>query len=79
METPFMWIPHHHAEPAGKFPIVLTGAIVALLVVAWALAALVPRTGPAASQTQADRSHVQFVDARLQFGHSPIAGDLTPG
>jgi hypothetical protein len=78
METPFMWNFYRYDAPAGKLPIVLTGAIVALLLVASVLAALMPRTGPAAESTHGDQSYVQLEETRLQSGHSPTAADLTP-
>ena len=78
METPFTWNLDRYDAPAGTFPIVLTGAIVALLIVASALAALVPRTGPAAGSTHRDQSYVQLEETRLQSGHWPTVAGLTP-
>jgi hypothetical protein len=74
METPFMWNLYRYDAPAGRFPIVLTGAIVALLLVASALGALMPQADPAAETTEADQSDVQLEETRLQSGHSPTAG-----
>lgn len=77
METPFTWFVIRNQAPAGRSPILLAGAIVALLFALSIVTALVPRTGPTAGATDVDRSHEQVEGTRLQFGAWSKAADLT--
>jgi hypothetical protein len=68
METPFTWTMTRHEAPAGKLPIVLTGAVVTFLLAMSVVAALLPHPNPSASTTPGDRSYDQVEGTRLQLG-----------